>query len=67
MTIPTPVTVKAEPTVMQSFADACEPLVKWFNDNPQWVTPHTTAIITYSSAELVHAQGRVLFNELVKD
>lgn len=51
----------------KSFAEACEPLVKWFNDNPTIVSPHSTAIVTYSSAELLDGRLGVKFDHLVKD
>lgn len=46
------------------FRKACEPLVKWLNENCH---PHVKVIVEPTGAELVEGQKSVSIEEFIKD
>lgn len=49
---------------IQSFEEAAKPLIKWLNDN---ANPHSTAIVTTTSAELLSGEIVIKCEDFIKD
>ena len=49
---------------IKSFELACEPLIKWLNDN---ANPHSTVIVNSTSAELLSGEMNYNTDKFVKD